>query len=615
MVSKFNKRRTRKSPSPKRRTPSRKRRSKRETNKSPSSGDDKKRPQGSGKPLVVFQDNVSTVKKDGIFLEAASSVKVVVYTNNKLTRLQSTVQKLAHLRALDLSNNHLSSLPSIDVWSHLTCLQHFNLGHNRITQWEHIVSLSGLKSLISLVLTGNPLALDQPSKYRHFVVNRLQKLMALDYQCIADAEVIEGLQRSDIEDAEQDPIFTDRDMNDKLDTPYDRENDGLNDEDDSASAKPWTADGVRSPSPIFNAQVSHHNRRENVDSNNRLLPVIFNRFAPGSEYGHIEKPVLLSDDSPQHAIGKIDRYLRTVRIIHSRVSALVCIQSFFRGHLTRQIVDRQLKYGPAAATKMQAATRGFLLRRSIEEDLKAVLMLSESGKDLLVSEWDRMKIDAARIIQEWFRGYKARFEDFGAGDFSGEKLDRTDSATPSNTLKLSPTKNWRNPMGDENYESRNDAAPGIDKVTISNRRRDLGENDFDDASSDESGFFARDSDSDVAFDLSSAWPAKVQQAWQPRPITIGTTRPRERDTIQLPNVDGVSKQPVSDSGPQITQVDDAHPQVMIVGQATRPSTTGRLTSSSTYAKSELRILVQSARAESRAISRIREKSLVDEIAA
>ena len=60
----------------------------------------------------------------------------------------------------------------------------------------------------------------------------------------------------------------------------------------------------------------------------------------------------------------------------------------------------------------------------------------------------------------------------------------------------------------------------------------------------------------------------------------------------------------------------SHPEeeVIVVGQATRPSSSGPFSGSGIFRKSQLRDLARATRAESRAISQIREQKLMNDIA-
>jgi hypothetical protein len=319
----------------------------------------------------------------------------------------------------------------------------------------------------------------------------------------------------------------------------------------------------------------------------------------------------------------------------------VCIQSFFRGHLARKMVDRQLKCGPIAATKLQAAFRGFLLRQSVEEDLRAILMQSESGKDLLVSEWDRLRVDAATSVQRVFRDW--RKEKMKAQIAISASSSRPYSSTSSRALLLSATPNWENPLDNAlEHNFRPDSAQDIDRMIKDIPRGTSSRVGSDDAlwydkDGKDDGFFARDSDSDAdGFDFASDWPAVAQQAWQPRPITIGvTTRPAKQDLLPLPTAHSSKRASTATvpirpaerhvrhrrQGGKLSEKDAAndsssHPEeeVIVVGQATRPSSSGPFSGSGIFRKSQLRDLARATRAESRAISQIREQKLMNDIA-
>ncbi len=102
-------------------------------------------------------------------------------------------------------------------------------------------------------------------------------------------------------------------------------------------------------------------------------------------------------------LSQITRFMWRVKRVHSRCSALIRIQSLFRGHLCRKLVYEPLKAVPTAATAIQSAARGFLMRSQIENDVKQILAQSESGKQLMVSAYDKQRDRAVRRLQQFFR--------------------------------------------------------------------------------------------------------------------------------------------------------------------------------------------------------------------
>lgn len=94
-----------------------------------------------------------------------------------------------NLKKLDLSNNQLTQLPNVHVFAGLTSLKFLYLHNNNITKWQDLQSLTGLTSIIQITLFNNPVC--QVPGYRHYIVNSIQGLKALDNYIITDEERIE----------------------------------------------------------------------------------------------------------------------------------------------------------------------------------------------------------------------------------------------------------------------------------------------------------------------------------------------------------------------------------------------------------------------------------------
>lgn len=83
----------------------------------------------------------------------------------------------------------MSSLPSGQVFKGLVNLKFLYLHNNKISRWQDISSLSTLPSVMHITLFSNPVCLIPG--YRHFLVNSIPTLLALDHFIITDEERIE----------------------------------------------------------------------------------------------------------------------------------------------------------------------------------------------------------------------------------------------------------------------------------------------------------------------------------------------------------------------------------------------------------------------------------------
>lgn len=88
------------------------------------------------------------------------------------------------LRKLDLSNNKVDELP--DAFQLLPALQILYLHQNQIVDWSNLERLKSLPRILHITLFSNPIV-NRPG-YRHYVVNSLPTLIALDLHVITDEE-------------------------------------------------------------------------------------------------------------------------------------------------------------------------------------------------------------------------------------------------------------------------------------------------------------------------------------------------------------------------------------------------------------------------------------------
>lgn len=90
---------------------------------------------------------------------------------------------------LDIAGCGLETLPTSAVWRCMPQLRLLYAHDNRVTSWEGVSALAVLSQLELLTLHGNPIS--RHFQYRHFVVNRLLSLLALDNYLVSDFERIQ----------------------------------------------------------------------------------------------------------------------------------------------------------------------------------------------------------------------------------------------------------------------------------------------------------------------------------------------------------------------------------------------------------------------------------------
>lgn len=99
------------------------------------------------------------------------------------------LQGLTSLKKIDLSDNSITNLPPAKVFAGLSQLKFLYLHNNNISNWSDIQSLVSLPQIMHLTLFSNPVC--SIPGYRHFLVNSMQTLLALDNFVITDEERIE----------------------------------------------------------------------------------------------------------------------------------------------------------------------------------------------------------------------------------------------------------------------------------------------------------------------------------------------------------------------------------------------------------------------------------------
>lgn len=94
-----------------------------------------------------------------------------------------------NLKKIDLSENEIETLPPANVFAGLANLQFLYLHNNNISKWQDLQSLVSLPAIMHITLFANPVC--AIPGYRHFMVNSIAGLKALDNFVITDEERIE----------------------------------------------------------------------------------------------------------------------------------------------------------------------------------------------------------------------------------------------------------------------------------------------------------------------------------------------------------------------------------------------------------------------------------------
>lgn len=118
------------------------------------------------------------------------NVNIIYLQNNQILVKDITyLHTFANLKKIDLSDNQLDELPQAQVFAGLQSLQFLYLHNNNISKWQDLQALTALPSIMQITLFNNPVC--QIPGYRHFLVNSISCLKALDNYIITDEERIE----------------------------------------------------------------------------------------------------------------------------------------------------------------------------------------------------------------------------------------------------------------------------------------------------------------------------------------------------------------------------------------------------------------------------------------
>ncbi|XP_030640243.1 uncharacterized protein lrriq3 [Chanos chanos] len=121
-------------------------------------------------------------------LGCCRSLRICILADNFIAKIDALVE-CVHLVKLDLKGNQIKQLPDAVFWSQLKELQLLNLHDNSMSTQDNITGLSGCSRLSALTLYNTPVSLK--GQYRHFLVNVIWSLKALDNYVISDEEIIE----------------------------------------------------------------------------------------------------------------------------------------------------------------------------------------------------------------------------------------------------------------------------------------------------------------------------------------------------------------------------------------------------------------------------------------
>ncbi|XP_032884999.1 leucine-rich repeat and IQ domain-containing protein 3-like isoform X2 [Amblyraja radiata] len=122
------------------------------------------------------------------YLTNCSALRVCILPRNYISKMDA-LSNCPNLIKLDLHSNHITEIPDEFFWREMKCLEVLYLHNNIIGDMCSIEALSGCPQLTVLTLYDTPISL--VPKYRHFVVNSIWSLKALDNFVIADEELME----------------------------------------------------------------------------------------------------------------------------------------------------------------------------------------------------------------------------------------------------------------------------------------------------------------------------------------------------------------------------------------------------------------------------------------
>ena len=122
-----------------------------------------------------------------MYYHIANNIRIAYCQGNYLIpRELDNLVNFSVLQKLDLSDNNITELPNKEIFKGLANLQIFFLHMNKISKWDDLESLVGMPKVMHLTLYSNPVA--AIPGYRHYLVNWVESLLALDDWVITDEE-------------------------------------------------------------------------------------------------------------------------------------------------------------------------------------------------------------------------------------------------------------------------------------------------------------------------------------------------------------------------------------------------------------------------------------------
>ena len=123
-------------------------------------------------------------------MSKCDNLSILYLQGNKLSiKDLPYLHSFKNLKKIDLSDNELETLPTAQVFAGMESLQFLYLHNNQISKWQDLQSLVVLPEIMHITLFSNPVC--AIPGYRHFMVNSLPALKALDNYVITDEERIE----------------------------------------------------------------------------------------------------------------------------------------------------------------------------------------------------------------------------------------------------------------------------------------------------------------------------------------------------------------------------------------------------------------------------------------
>jgi Leucine-rich repeat (LRR) protein len=141
--------------------------------------------------LDLHSNDIRTIEG----LDSLSELRVLNLAGNKI----SSVQNLGLLITLTELNLRRNSIERVFDLDHLPSLQRVFLSHNRIAKVTDMTCLFHMKSLVELSLDSNPVCMDNPSKFRRFIISTITTLKCFDLKPVSDEDAVENISNIEAE--------------------------------------------------------------------------------------------------------------------------------------------------------------------------------------------------------------------------------------------------------------------------------------------------------------------------------------------------------------------------------------------------------------------------------